>query len=270
MKKIYLDYNATTPIDPRVNQEMNPYILEMYGNPSSVHSFGGESKAALDKARDRVAKMIGASESEIYFTSGGSESNNFAVQGIANQFTRRGMHLITTQVEHASVLETFKYLEKHGFSVSYLPVDRHGLIDLDQLRDAINDQTMLVSVIYANNETGVISPVEQICEITSERGVLLHIDAVQAVGKIDINLSDLQVDLMSLSSHKIYGPKGAGALFIRKGTDVTPLIHGGGQERGKRSGTENVAAIAGFGKAAELITRDIAIEQEFLTVLRDK
>jgi len=244
-------------------------VVEMYGNPSSVHTFGGEGKAALDNARERVAKMIGAAESEIYFTSGGSESNNFAIQGIANQFSRKGVNLITTQVEHASVLESFKYLEKHGFNVNYLSVDRHGLIDLDQLRDFINDQTILVSVIYANNETGVISPIEQVCEITSERGVLLHLDAVQAAGKIGINLSELPVDLMSLSSHKIYGPKGAGALFIRKGTDVTPLIHGGGQERGKRSGTENVPAIAGFGKAAELITRDLAIEQDFLATLRN-
>lgn len=269
MKKIYLDYNATTPLDPRVHEEMKPYVIEMYGNPSSVHTFGGEGKAALDNARERVAKMIGVGESEIYFTSGGSESNNFAIQGIANQFSRKGVNLITTQVEHASVLETFKYLEKHGFNVNYLSVDRHGIIDLDQLRDSINDQTILVSVIYANNETGVISPIEQVCEITSEKGVLLHLDAVQAAGKIGINLSELPVDLMSLSSHKIYGPKGAGALFIRKGTDVTPLIHGGGQERGKRSGTENVPAIAGFGKAAELITRDLAIEQDFLTTLRN-
>lgn len=270
MKKIYLDYNATTPLDPRVYEEMKPYIIEMYGNPSSVHTFGNEGKAALDHARERLAKMIGASESEIYFTSGGSESNNFAIQGIANQFSKKGVDLITTQVEHASVLKIFKYLEKIGFNINYLSVDRQGKIDLNQLRDSINDQTILVSVIYANNETGVISPIEQICEITTERGILLHVDAVQAAGKLCINLAELPVDLMSVSSHKIYGPKGAGALFIRKGTEVTPLIHGGGQERGKRSGTENVPAIAGFGKAAEIISGNLAIEREFLTTLRDK
>lgn len=265
-----MDYNATTPIDPEVYDEMLPYMSGIFGNPSSIHTFGREGKAALDIAREKVADLIGARDSEVYFTSGGSESNNFAIQGIANQFSGKGMHLITTKAEHSSVLETYQYLGKHGYNISYLSIDRNGLIDLDQLRDCISDQTIMASIIYANNETGVVNPIHQICEITGEKGIILHIDAVQAAGKIDINLSEMPIDLMSISSHKIYGPKGAGALFIRKGTDITPLMHGGGQERGKRSGTENVAAITGFGKAAELIKRDLIKEQEYMAILRDK
>lgn len=269
-KKVYLDYNATTPVDPRVLEVMIPYMKDMYGNPSSVHSFGGDSKAALDDAREQVAELIGARQRDIYFTTGGSESNNFAIKGIAYQLKDKGRHLITTQVEHASVLETFKYLESEGYKVIYLPIDRDGMLDLDELRDVICEDTILVSIIYANNETGVIFPLDQISEITKEQGVLLHTDAVQAVGKIEINLKELPVDLLSLSSHKLYGPKGAGALYMRKGVDLSPLIHGGGQERGKRSGTENVPAIAGFGKAAELIMDDIEAENNRLSALRDK
>ncbi|HSG30539.1 MAG TPA: cysteine desulfurase NifS [Thermodesulfobacteriota bacterium] len=269
-KKVYLDYNATTPVDPRVLEVMIPYMKDMYGNPSSVHSFGGDSKAALDDAREQVAELIGARQRDIYFTTGGSESNNFAIKGIAYQLKDKGRHLITTQVEHASVLETFKYLESEGYKVIYLPIDRDGMLDLDELRDVICEDTILVSIIYANNETGVIFPLDQISEITKEQGVLLHTDAVQAVGKIEINLKELPVDLLSLSSHKLYGPKGAGALYMRKGVDLSPLIHGGGQERGKRSGTENVPAIAGFGKAAELIIDDIEAENNRLSALRDK
>lgn len=269
-KKVYLDYNATTPVDPRVLEVMIPYMKDMYGNPSSVHSFGGDSKAALDDAREQVAELIGARQRDIYFTTGGSESNNFAIKGIAYQLKDKGRHLITTQVEHASVLETFKYLESEGYQVIYLSIDRDGMLDVDELRDVICEDTILVSIIYANNETGVIFPLDQISEITKEQGVLLHTDAVQAVGKIEINLKELPVDLLSLSSHKLYGPKGAGALYMRKGVDLSPLIHGGGQERGKRSGTENVPAIAGFGKAAELIIDDIEAENNRLSALRDK
>ena len=269
-KKIYLDYNATTPIDPRVLESMIPYMKDMYGNPSSVHSFGGASKAALDDAREQVAELIGAREREICFTTGGSESNNFAIKGTVYELKDKGKHLITTQVEHASVLETFKFLESEGYEVTYLAVDREGLVDLNELRKAITENTILVSVMYANNETGVIFPMDDISEITKERGVLLHSDGVQAVGKIEIDLKQLQVDLLSLSSHKLYGPKGAGALYIRKGVELNPLIHGGGQERGKRSGTENVPAIAGLGKAAELIKDDIKTENKRLTQLRDK
>jgi len=268
-EKIYLDYNATTPVDPRVLESMIPYMKDMYGNPSSVHSFGGDSKAALDNAREQVAELIGARQRDICFTTGGSESNNFAIKGTAHQLKEKGKHLITSQVEHASVLETFKFLKSEDYNVTYLAVDRKGLIDLDELREAITDDTILVSIMYANNETGVIFPMDEISEITKERGVLLHSDGVQAVGKIGINLKELQVDLLSLSSHKLYGPKGAGALYIRKGVNLNPLIHGGGQERGKRSGTENVPAIAGLGKAVEIIKDDIEAENIRLTELRD-
>ncbi len=269
-KKVYLDYNATTPVDPRVLEVMIPYIKEVYGNPSSVHSFGGDSKGALDDAREKVAELLGARQRDICFTAGGSESNNFAIKGAAYQLTEKGKHLITTEVEHASVLETFKYLESEGFNVTYLSVDRDGMIYLNEIRESIKEDTILVSIMYANNETGVIFPLDQISEITQEKGVLLHTDAVQAVGKIEIDLKELQVDLLSLSSHKLYGPKGAGALYIRKGVNLSPLIHGGGQERGMRSGTENVPAIAGFGKAAELIKNDIEAENSRLRILRNK
>ena len=234
-----------------------------------MHSFGGDSKAALDNAREKVAEFIGARQRDICFTTGGSESNNFAIKGTAYELKERGKHLITSQVEHASVLETFKFLKSEDYKVTYLAVDRKGLIDLDELREAITDDTILVSIMYANNETGVIFPMDEISEITKERGVLLHSDGVQAVGKIGINLKELQVDLLSLSSHKLYGPKGAGALYIRKGVNLNPLIHGGGQERGKRSGTENVPAIAGLGKAVEIIKDDIEAENIRLTELRD-
>jgi len=265
-----MDYNATTPIDPEVLDSMIPYMKELYGNPSSVHSFGGDGKAALDSSREKVADLIGAKEREIYFTTGGSESNNFAIKGIAHSLKDRGNHLITTQIEHASVLETFKHLEGDGFEVTYLPVDREGMIDLDELNDSIKIQTILVSVMYANNETGVILPVEQIAELISDKEIVFHTDAIQAIGKIKVNVKELPVDLLSLSSHKIYGPKGGGALFIRKGINISPLIHGGGQERGKRSGTENVPAIVGLGKAAELIKNNIDDENNRLIEMRNR
>jgi len=265
-----MDYNATTPIDPEVLDSMIPYMKELYGNPSSVHSFGGDGKAALDSSREKVADLIGAKEREIYFTTGGSESNNFAIKGIAHSLKDRGNHLITTQIEHASVLETFKHLEGDGFEVTYLPVDREGMIDLDELKDSIKIQTILVSVMYANNETGVILPVEQIAELISDKEIVFHTDAIQAIGKIKVNVKELPVDLLSLSSHKIYGPKGGGALFIRKGINISPLIHGGGQERGKRSGTENVPAIVGLGKAAELIKNNIDHENNRLIEMRNR
>ncbi|NIP38005.1 MAG: cysteine desulfurase NifS [Candidatus Dadabacteria bacterium] len=269
-KKVYLDYNATTPVDQRVLEAMLPYMKDMYGNPSSVHSFGGDSKSALDDAREKVAELIGARQRDICFTAGGSESNNFAIKGAAYELRDKGRHLITTQVEHASVLGTCKYLEKRGYEVTYLSVDSDGMIDIDELVDSIREDTIIVSVMYANNETGVIFPLDRISEITKKKAALLHTDAVQAVGKIEIDLAKLQVDLLSLSSHKLYGPKGAGALYIRKGVNLYPLIHGGGQERGKRSGTENVPAIAGLGKATELIKDNINSENKRLLSLRDK
>ncbi len=263
MKKVYLDYNATTPIDPRVLEAMIPYMREGFGNPSSIHSYGRAGKAALDNSREEIAELLGARPKEVVFTSCGSESNNFAIKGITFGLREKGNHLITTQVEHSSVLETFGFLESEGFRVSYLGVDKYGFINLDELREKITDDTILVSVMFANNETGVIMPVKEISEIAKEKGVLFHTDAVQAVGKIDINLKNLPFDLLSLSGHKLYGPKGVGALFIRTGVEtrhgvsLKPLIHGGGQERGKRSGTENVAGIAGLGKACEIVKEEV-------------
>ena len=279
MKKVYLDYNATTPLDKRVIESMLPYLDERYGNPSSIHSFGMAGKAALDEAREQVAGLVGALPKEIVFTSGGTESNNAAIVGAAMGFRDKGAHLITTAVEHASVLETFRYLEGQGFRVTYLGVDGEGLIDLDELRDSITEETLLVSVIYVNNETGVISPIEEIAEIVKERGpggaqgakgVLFHTDAVQAAGKLPIDLASLPVDLLSLSSHKVYGPKGVGALFVRSGLKLPAYVHGGGQERGRRSGTENVPGIVGFGRACELVREGYGEEAERIKTITSR
>src|SRR3990170_2956794 len=277
MKKVYLDYNATTPIDPRVFEAMIPYMKEEFGNPSSIHSYGRAGKAALDNSREQIAELLGARPKEIVFTSGGSESNNFAIKGIAFLLREKGNHLIATQVEHASVLETFGFLESQGFRVTYLGVDKYGLIDFGELGEAITDDTILVSVMFANNETGVIMPIAEIAGIVKEKGVIFHTDAIQAVGKLDINLKNLTVDLLSLSGHKLYGPKGVGALFVRTGVGVRhgvslqPLIHGGGQERGKRSGTENVAGIVGFGKACEIFKEEVRSQESEVRIreLRD-
>ena len=269
MKHIYLDYNATTPLDPLVLEEMLPYFSADYGNPSSIHSFGNKAKSALDVSRDKLAALVNARPKEITFTAGGSESNNFAIKGIAYALRDKGNHLITTSVEHASCLETFSHLESEGFEVTYLGVDSNGLVDLTELEDSIGDKTTLISCIYANNETGVINPVKSISEIASEKGVLFHTDAVQSLGKIKTDLKDLNVDLASFSSHKIYGPKGVGALYIKMGVNPVSLLHGGGQERGKRSGTENVPGIAGFGKAAELVKNSFNKETERISGLKD-
>ena len=275
MKKVYLDYNATTPMDPRVLEEMLPYLSEHYGNPSSIHSFGRKGKEALDTAREQVAQLISASPREVFFTSGGSESANFAIKSTAhNLLGENKNHLITTKVEHECVLESFKYLEKQGFEITYLGVNNEGQLDLDELRDSISDKTILVSCMYANNETGVIFPLQEIAQIVKEKGVIFHTDAVQAAGKIDINLKNLQSDLLSISAHKFYGPKSVGALYIRDSfsekTSLPPLIHGGGQERGKRSGTENVAGIVGLGKASAIASEEMNADEFRLGDLRDK
>jgi len=275
MKKVYLDYNATTPIDPRVLEEMMPYLGEHFGNPSSIHSFGRKGKEALDNAREQVALLISASPREIFFTSGGSESANFAIKGTAISCgNEKKNHLITTKVEHECVLESFKYLQKQGFDVTYLGVNKEGALDLDELRDSISDKTILVSCMYANNETGVIFPIEQIAEIVKEKGVVFHTDAVQAAGKIDIDLKKIPADLLSISAHKFYGPKSVGALFIRDSfsekISLAPLIHGGGQERGKRAGTENVAGIVGLGKASSLASGEMNTDESRVRHLRDK
>lgn len=275
MKRIYLDYNATTPVDPRVLEAMTPYLKDEFGNPSSIHSYGRAAKAALDTARERIASFIGAQPKEVTFTGGGSEGNNFAIKGVAFGTLRdKGNHLITTRVEHESVLETFKYLESLGFRVTYLGVDRYGLPDLQELKEALTDETILVSCMYANNETGTIMPIGEISEIAKERGVIFHTDAVQAAGKIDIDVSKIPADLLTVSAHKFYGPKGTGALFVRDGLikklSIAPLIHGGGQERGARSGTENVPGIAGLGMASSLAQGEMRSDRERLKPLRDR
>jgi cysteine desulfurase len=274
MKNIYLDYNATTPIDPRVLEEMMPYLSENYGNPSSIHSFGRKGKEALDKAREQVSQLISASPKEIVFTSGGSEAANFAIKSTARSLLReKGSHIVTTRVEHECVLESLKFLEKEGFQVTYLGVNSDGLIDLEELKEAITDETVLVSCMYANNETGVIFPIDKIAEIVKERGVIFHTDAVQAAGKIDIDLEEIPADLLSISAHKFYGPKSVGALFIRDSfsqqISLTPLIHGGGQERGKRSGTENIPGIVGLGSASDIASNEMRQDESRIRVLRD-
>jgi len=275
MKKVYLDYNATTPIDPRVIEEMTPYLREHFGNPSSIHSFGRKGKEALDNAREQVSRLISASPKEIVFTSGGSESANFAIKSTAFKLLGDGKnHLITTKVEHECVLESFMFLEKQGFEVTYLGVDGSGQLDLDELRDSITDKTALVSCMYANNETGVIFPIQQIAEIVKEKGVIFHTDAVQAAGKVEIDLNKIPADLLSISAHKFYGPKSAGALFIKDSFSeqmtLPPLIHGGGQERGRRSGTENVAGIVAMGTASELALSEMNTDASRVSMLRDK
>ncbi|HSC35323.1 MAG TPA: cysteine desulfurase family protein [Thermodesulfobacteriota bacterium] len=274
MKKIYLDYNATTPLDPRVLDAMMPYLGDDFGNPSSIHSFGMRGKGALDRAREQVASLINASPREIVFTSGGSESNNYAVKGVAlADAGKKGNHLVTTRVEHESVLEAFRFLEKTGFRVTYLGVDASGAIDLDELRDSISDETILVSCIFANNETGTVMPIAEIARIVKEKGAVFHTDAVQAAGKIDINMNEIPADLLTVSAHKFYGSKGAGALYIRDGINkkvgLLPMIHGGGQERGSRSGTENVPAIAGMGMASEISLREMREDERRIRPLRD-
>jgi len=272
MSLIYLDYNATTPMDPRALESMIPFMREYYGNPSSIHSYGSKAKAALDESRERVSELIRTKPKEIVFTSGGSESNNSAIIGAAFALKEKGNHLITTEIEHASILETFRFLGNHGFKLTLLGVDHHGLIDLDELRESITDETILVSVMFANNETGVVMPINEIAALVKEKGIIFHTDAIQALGKMDINLNDISVDMLSVSSHKIYGPKGVGAIYIKTGLRIDPFIHGGGQERGRRSGTENVPAIVGFGKACEIVKEELKSQKSEVRIkgMRDR
>ena len=267
---VYLDNNATTPVDRRVYEAMSPYLFEKFGNPSTLYSIGAEARAAVEEARKRVADLVGAKPDEIVFTGCGSESDNMALKGVAFAHMERGKHIIVSSVEHHAVLNTAAYLEKIGFEVTYLPVDRYGMVDPDDLRQAIRTDTILVSIMLANNEIGTIQPIKELCSVSHEKGVLFHTDAVQAAGKLRIDVEELGVDLLSLSAHKIYGPKGVGALYIRKGTKVHPLIHGGHQERGRRAGTENVAGIVGFGKAAEIALQEMEEEAVRIAGLRDR
>ena len=270
MKKVYMDYAATTYVKPEVLEEMMPYFTEKFGNPSSFYDISRITNRAVDEARVKVAKALNAEQSEIYFTGGGSEADNWAIKGIASAYKNKGNHIITTKIEHHAVLHTCEYLEKQGFEVTYLDVDKEGFINLEDLKNAITDKTILVSIMFANNEIGTIQPIKEIGEICRERKVLFHTDAVQAVGHVPIDVKDMNIDLLSLAGHKIYGPKGIGALYIRKGVRIHNLIHGGGQERARRAGTENIAGIVGIGKAIELATENIDENSKKLTVLRDK
>ncbi|MDD5093283.1 MAG: cysteine desulfurase NifS [Dehalococcoidia bacterium] len=270
MKRVYLDYAATTPTHPDVVKAMLPYFNETFGNPSSIHSCGQESKEAIDEARRKVARLIGAQEEEIVFTSGGTEADNMAIIGTAQPNQSKGNHIITTSVEHHAVLETCKFLGKRGIEVTIVPVDKDGLVDPEDVRRAIKKETVLVSVMHANNEIGTVEPIAEIGKIAREAEVYFHTDAVQTVGHVPVDVDNLGVDLLSMSAHKLYGPKGMGALYIRKGTMVIPLLHGGEQETRRRAGTENIPGIVGFGKAAELAQNEMAEEMERLTRLRQK
>ena len=271
---VYMDNHATTPLDPRVLEAMMPYLTDKFGNAASRnHSFGWQAEEAVEKGRKQVADLIGANPKEIVFTSGATESDNLALKGVAEMYAEKGNHLITAATEHKAVLDTGKKLEKLGFRVTYLPVKSDGLVDLDVLREAITDKTILISIMYANNETGVVQPVAEIGKLARERGVLFHTDAVQAVGKIPVNVIKDNIDLMSISGHKLYGPKGVGALYVRRKNprvQVTAQMDGGGHERGMRSGTLNVPGIAGFGEACAICQREMPEEARRLGGLRDR
>jgi cysteine desulfurase len=270
---IYMDYHATTPVDPRVLEAMLPYFTQQFGNAASRnHSFGWEAEEAVENARKQVAEVIGASAKEVIFTSGATESNNLAIKGVAEMYREKGNHIITCVTEHKAVIDTCKKLEKQGARVTYLPVQKDGRISLDELRDAITDKTILITLMTANNEIGVLQPIAEVGAIAKEKGILFHTDAVQATGKIPVSVNDLKVDLLSLSAHKMYGPKGVGALYVRRRNPrvlLSEQISGGGHERGMRSGTLNVPGIAGLGKAAEIAKNEMATERERLRQLRD-
>ena len=270
MKRIYLDYAATTPTHPEVLKAMLPYFTDAFGNPSSIHSFGQEAKEAIEKARSQVSALIGARSEEIVFTGSGTEADNFALKGVVLANQGKGNHIITSSIEHHAVSETCKFLEKQGLSVTYLPVDGYGMVDPSGVKKAITGKTILISVMHASNEVGTIEPIAEIGNIAREAEVYLHTDAVQAAGHIPVDVNKLNVDLLSISAHKLYGPKGIGALYIRKGTKISSFIHGGNQERGKRASTENVPAIVGFGKATEIAQQEMLEEARKLTVLRDR
>ncbi|KUO78621.1 MAG: cysteine desulfurase NifS [Desulfosporosinus sp. BRH_c37] len=270
MRRIYLDHSATTPVDPEVAALMMTYYTEKYGNPSSVHSFGREAKQALEEARRQVAELIGAAPQEVTFTSGGTEADNLAILGAAEALRKKGKHLITSAIEHHAVLETCEYLAKNGFELTVIPVDSEGIVSVEDVRQAIRPDTILISMMHANNEVGAIQPITELGNLAKEHAITFHVDAVQSLGKIPINVKEMNIDLLTVSSHKIYGPKGVGALYIRKGVRLVPLAHGGSQEKKRRSGTENTPGIIGFGKACELIGKRMAEEAEHQRNLRDR
>ncbi len=267
---IYLDYAATTPMRSEVLEAMMPYFTEDFGNPSSLYTLGRQARGAVEDARDRVAAFMGADPREVVFTSGGTESDNMAIKGVAFANEKKGNHIITTSIEHHAVLEPCHFLAKRGYEITYLPVDEHGMVDPADVEKAITDKTVLVSIMHANNEVGTIEPLEEISKITRARGVYLHTDAVQTFGHIPTNVNELGVDLLSVSAHKLYGPKGVGALYVRKGTRMVPTAHGGSQENNRRAGTHNVAGIVGLAKAVEIAEREMASEAKRLTELRDR
>lgn len=267
---MYFDYANTGPVDPRVLKEMMPYFQEVFGNPSSLHDFGQTAAEAVDKAREKVAGLIGSSKEEIIFTASSTEANNFALKGIALANRRRGEHIIISQIEHFSVLHPAKTLEKWGFEVTYLPVDKYGLVDSSRVEEAITRETILISIMHANNEIGTIEPIEEISKVARKRGVYLHSDASATVGIIPVNVQKLGVDALTFSAQSLYGPKGAGVLFLKKGVRIMPLMEGGIQEEGRRPGTENVPAIGGLGKASELAKAELEERSKILTPLRDK
>jgi cysteine desulfurase len=270
MRNVYLDHAATTPVHPRVLEAMLPYFSAKFGNPSNLHDVGREAKNAVEEARDKTGTLIGARADEIFFTASGAESNNFAIKGLAQANSQKGKHIIVSQIEHFSILHPAKTLEKSGFTVTYLPTDKQGLVSPDDVASAITKETILVSIMHANNEIGTIEPIEEIGRITKERGVLLHTDAVATTGWIPVDVRTLGVDALSFSGHQFYGPKGAAGLYVRKGVRIKPLIEGGIQEDGRRAGTENVPAIVGLGKASEIAATEITNRMRYLAPLRDR
>ncbi|ACD23565.1 MULTISPECIES: cysteine desulfurase NifS [unclassified Clostridium] len=270
MRNVYMDYAATTYVKPEVLEEMLPYFTKNFGNPSSFYEISRITKMAIDEARAKVAKALNCETSEVYFTGGGSEADNWAIKGIASAHKNKGNHIITTKVEHHAVLHTCQYLEKLGFEVTYLDVDEEGFINIEDLKNAITDKTILVSIMFANNEIGTIQPIKEIGEICKERNVYFHTDAVQAIGNAPIDVKEMNIDMLSLAGHKIYGPKGIGVLYIKKGIRIENLIHGGGQERTRRAGTENIASIVGLGKAIELATANLEEHIKTMSELRDR
>jgi len=269
--KNYFDYNATTPVDPRVVEAMRPFFTENFHNPSSFYSQAGEALNAIEIAREQAAKLLNARPDEIFFTSGGTESDNLAIQGVASMYKEKGNHIITSAIEHPAVLKTCQFLaKKKGFEVTYLPVDEKGYVSPKELKESIKDTTILVTIMHANNEIGTLQPLKALAEIAHSRGVYFHTDAVQSTGKIPVDVKDLGVDMLSFSSHKIYGPKGMGVLYIKKGVKIDPLLFGGGHEHGLRAGTENVTGIVGIGKAAEIALAEMREEEKKLRPLRDR
>ena len=269
-RTIYFDHAATTPVRTEVIEEMLPYFNQKFGNPSSIYSLGRDSKKAIEEAREKVSRAIGSQPREIFFTGSGTEADNWAIKGVAYANRPKGKHIITTAIEHHAVLHTCQYLESDGFEVTYLPVDAEGIVTAEQVRNAIRSDTILITIMFANNEIGTIQPIAEIGKVTKEKGVYFHTDAVQAIGNVGINVADMNIDLLSLSSHKFYGPKGIGVLYVKKGVKITSFLHGGAQERGRRASTENVPAILGLAKALEIAVENLELHNKKMLHLRDR